>query len=170
MESGFERAASWERPRTELFTWSAGDAPSLTDQDQMKNSSGHQKHESLLRPERSTDPGEEYRINALARRSSAASVTLKRTIGFSKRDSGFQSSGITNSRGRAAARFDTEPESVSKVQSMSAFQVDQSDESPWPELPVQAAIDSTDELVAMERTANRLKKLEREQRGSAWNA
>ncbi|MDX6710769.1 MAG: hypothetical protein QOH96_1785 [Blastocatellia bacterium] len=170
MESGLETAASWERLRTELSTWSASDAPSLTDKGQSKNSSGNQKHESLLRPERSTDPGEEYRINANARHSSAASVTLKKPTGFSKRDSDFQSSGITNSRGKAAARFETEQEGVAKVQSMPAFRVDQSDESPWPELPVQAAFDSTDELVAMERTANRLKKLEREQRGSAWNA
>lgn len=44
------------------------------------------------------------------------------------------------------------------------------DENPWPELPETSAPEMADELATIRREAERLQRLEREQRGTQWNA
>jgi hypothetical protein len=43
-------------------------------------------------------------------------------------------------------------------------------ENPWPDLPTAPVLEITDEVAARERQMERLQRLEREQRGTLWNA
>jgi hypothetical protein len=46
----------------------------------------------------------------------------------------------------------------------------ESGENPWPDLPTAPVLEIADEVAARERQVERLKRLEREQRGTLWNA
>jgi hypothetical protein len=169
-EPGFAKTVREKSSQVRFFTWTAIDAPPPVVHVRINNSDGYRRSDADSRAESPVNPVAPARVTARDRSTSAAFDSFRETSLNSKRDSGTQSNGSTVSTMKAPARFETEPLSSTKARPLPAFCVDQSDESPWADLPVHPAFDSTDELVAMEREADRLKKLDREQRGPAWNA